>query len=137
MNKTVILMRAASGQGKSTWIKNNVPSATVCSADDFFVTHGKGTYKFDAKLLGAAHSSCLRAFEKALTACEPLVVVDNTNIRVAWYKDYVKLAKFHGYSVFQKCLKTRFVNTHGVPEEKVDQMLATFEEDNNLSHWID
>ncbi len=139
MPKQVIIMRAHSGAGKSTWIGENVPTAVVCSADHFFMGHGnaKGTYRFDPSQLGRAHKLCLDNFERALSKGEPLVVVDNTNIRVSWYKDYLKLASFHGYEVFQKCLKTRFVNAHGVPEEKVDQMIATFEEDHNLPHWID
>jgi len=128
-------MRAASGSGKSTWIKTNFPEATVCSADNFFVSHGKGQYKFNPSLLGAAHKSCLSAFEKALAAGDNVVVVDNTNIRKSWYQDYVKLATAKGYEVFQKCLTTKFQNTHGVPEEKVADMIKNFEEDLTLAHW--
>lgn len=135
MSKQVILVRGSSGAGKSTWIKTNAPTATVCSADDFFVAHGNGTYKFNPSLLGRAHKACLSKFESALSAGDELIVVDNTNIRRSWYKDYVRLAHLAGYEVFQKCLTTRFTNTHGVPEDKVEQMISTFEDDATLPHW--
>lgn len=134
--KIVILMRAPSGFGKSTWIRNNtVPDKTaVCSADDFFVARGHGKYAFDPKLL--ARKSCLDKFRAAMAANIEVIVVDNTNLRKSWYKDYVSLAKENGYKVFQKCLLTeRFVNTHGVPEKKVEQMIASFEVDDSLEHY--
>lgn len=133
----VILMRAPSGFGKSTWIKNNVPRATICSADDFFVRRGNGTYAFDSRLLGAAHKHCLQSFKDAVSRGDEIVVVDNTNLRKSWYKDYVSFAKENSIDIYQKVLKARFVNVHGVPEEKVDQMISSFEEDNDLPHWSD
>lgn len=134
-NKTVVVMRAPSGYGKSTYVKTHFPSAVVCSADDFFVSHGGGTYKFNPRLLGVAHKVCLEKFSKALSEGADLVVVDNTNIRRDWYKDYVRLATEAGYKVFQKVLTTRYTNTHGVPEDKVGQMLADFQTDDTLPHW--
>lgn len=134
---TIIIMRAWSGAGKSTWIQTWVPWATVCSADDFFVRHGNGTYKFDPRLLGVAHKTCLDSFRRAIAAGDAMIVVDNTNIRRSWYKDYVTLGREAGYQVFQKCLKTRFVNTHGVPEDKVSQMMSDFEVDTDLLEYVE
>jgi len=133
MTKQVILMRAASGSGKSTWIKTHVPQATVCSADLYF--ERSGTYQFDSALLGKAHGSCRYAFEQALARGDDLIVVDNTNLIRKHYKEYVDLAKKAGYTVFQKCLKTQFQNTHGVPDDKVAQMRASFQEDPTLPEW--
>src|SRR5690348_12592645 len=130
MTKQVIVMRAPSGFGKSTWIKTHVPTATVCSAD-FYFERG-GSYKFDPTLLGKAHGSCLWAFKEALKRGDEVVVVDNTNLIRKHYKEYVELGKAAGYKVYQKCLKTQFQNTHGVPAEKVEQMKATFQEDPHL-----
>lgn len=136
MEKTIIVLRGGPGSGKSTWIKGTLPvTAVVCSADDFFVRHGKGTYAFDARLLGRAHKECLNKFEKAISDGVDLIVVDNTNIRKSWYKDYVRFGTEHGYKVFQKCLTTRFVNTHGVPEDKVDKMISDFEVDTDLPEY--
>lgn len=133
MTKTVILMRAQSGGGKSTWIKTHVPEATVCSADLYF--ERSGSYKFDPTLLGKAHGSCRFAFERALDRGDALVVVDNTNLLRKHYKEYVDLAQKAGYTVFQKCLRTQFQNTHSVPEEKVAQMRASFQEDATLPEY--
>jgi predicted kinase len=126
-------MRAISGAGKSTWIKTHVPTATVCSADLYF--ERSGTYKFDPSLLGKAHGSCVYAFKEALARGDEMVVVDNTNLIRKHYKEYVELAKAAGYDVFQKCLKTQFVNTHGVPADKVAQMRASFQDDTTLPEY--
>lgn len=135
MTKIVVIMRAPSGAGKSTWISTHLPTATVCSADHFFVKHGGGTYKFDPTLLGRAHGSCVAAFKAALARGDAAVVVDNTNLVRKHYKEYVDLAKAAGYTVYQKCLKTQFQNTHGVPDEKVAQMRATFQDDPTLPEY--
>lgn len=135
MTKQVIIMRAPSGSGKSTWIETHVPTATVCSADFYF--ERSGTYRFDPALLGKAHGSCRYAFEAALKRGDALVVVDNTNLIRKHYKEYVDLGKTYGYEVFQKCLKTQFQNTHGVPDEKVQQMRDSFQEDTTLPEWQD
>lgn len=135
MTTKVILMRAPSGFGKSTWIKNNVPHATICSADDFFVKRGNGTYSFDARLLGVAHKHCLQAFKDAVLRGDKLVVVDNTNLRKSWYKEYVEFSKVNDVELYQKVLTERFTNVHGVPEEKVNQMISNFEEDETIPHW--
>jgi predicted kinase len=133
MTKQVIIMRAPSGAGKSTWIKTHAPTATVCSAD-FYFEHS-GSYKFDPTLLGKAHGSCVHAFKEALARGDALVVVDNTNLIRKHYKEYVELAKAAGYEVFQKCLKTQFQNAHGVPADKVAQMRASFQEDPSLTEY--
>lgn len=133
MAKQVILMRAPSGAGKSTWIKTHVPTATVCSADLYF--ERTGTYKFDPTLLGKAHGSCVWAFKEALARGDETIVVDNTNLIRKHYKEYVELGKAAGYQVFQKCLTTQFLNTHGVPAEKVAQMRESFQEDKTLEEY--
>lgn len=133
MAKIIIVMRGISGAGKSTWIKNNVPDAVVCSADLWF-SRG-GTYKFVPSQLGAAHNSCVEAFKKALADDSEVIVVDNTNLVRKHYKIYLDLASKAGYTVFQKCLKTRFVNVHGVPESKVDEMAQSFQTDNTLPEY--
>ena len=46
----VIVMQGVSGSGKSTYIKNNLPNATVVSADHFFVNAVTGVYEFNSPL---------------------------------------------------------------------------------------
>ena len=124
--KEVILTRGIPGSGKSTYIRENYPSALVCSADHFFVDK-QGVYNFNPKMLGCAHGSCKRKFEKSLLKGVPSVVVDNTNMQWKEYGPYLKLAKKHGYAI----TVVRFVvpvdvafgrNSHGVPLEVIQGM---------------
>lgn len=131
----LILMRAPSGAGKSTYIKTHLPGALVCSADAFMYDKRTGLYDFKVEKLGWAHKSCFEACEKGMRDGVPVIVIDNTNIQRKWYKNYVDLAKKLGYEVYQKCLTTQFQNVHGVPDEKVAQMRESFEEDPTLPHW--
>jgi len=132
--KRVIILRGISGAGKSTYTSRHFPGAMVCSADQYFISPD-GNYKFDPKKLGSAHGSCKRKFKKALEALEPLVVVDNTNLRRADYKDYVRLAKDHGYEVYQVVLRTQYKNVHGVPESTLERMKKNFEVDTEIPEW--
>lgn len=135
MTKTVIILRGASGSGKSTWTAKHAASGVVCSADTFMHNPKTGAYEFSPAKLGWAHKSCLAKFEDAVKRGEELVVVDNTNIKPAWYKDYVALAQSHGYQVFQKVMSGSFQNAHGVPGDKVQQMRDSFVQDTSLPHY--
>lgn len=132
-------MRAAPGSGKSTWIRNNILfnnlDAVICSADDFFVMHGHGEYKFDPTLLFAAHNQCFDRARKAMEREVPIVVIDNTNIKKRDYARYIECAKQNGYDIFQKVLTTSYGNVHGVPEDKVQSMRQAFEIDNTIKNW--
>lgn len=131
--KTLFIMRAPSGSGKSTWIKTHLPSAVVCSADSYF--YRSGTYRFVPSHLPKAHAACLASATAAMAEGHATVVIDNTNIRREWYRKYVELARDYGYEVFQVCLTTRFQNVHGVPDDKVQQMHDTFEQDDTIPKW--
>lgn len=125
--KTVYIMVGASGSGKSTWIKNNVPNALVCSADHFFYNKD-GVYNFNPTLLGVAHGDCASKFNAAMDNDEITeVVVDNTNTRLKEIRPYAMLAKQYGVNV----VFVRFTvpphicaerNSHGVPLEAVHAM---------------
>lgn len=121
MKPIVYIMRGLPGSGKSTWIRNNVPNAVVCSADHYFERNGK--YDFDPKLLPQAHEACMNNFKKAILGYEDQIVVDNTNLSAWEYEKYVEFAKQNGYQVeivnigdgglTDDELAAR--NTHGVP----------------------
>jgi len=138
-HKKLILMRAAPGSGKSTWVRDNIlskfPNAVVCSADDFFIRLGNGEYIFESSLLFAAHNQCFRRARKAMERSEMLIVIDNTNIKRRDYERYVECAKENGYMVYQKVVDGNFNNVHGVPDEKVNLMKKNFEIDDNINHW--
>lgn len=118
-------MRGVPGSGKSTYIKNNCEGAVIASADNFFMRDGE--YKFDIRLIGAAHAWCFETFVRALGVKCPLVVVDNTNVKARDMKRYVETARAAGYEVeIVKVLcdpaKAASRNVHAVPKEVVERM---------------
>jgi predicted kinase len=144
-HKTVIILRGAPGSGKSTWIRNNLPkSAKVCSADQFFIKNvlnpetgeSEERYEWDSKHIGAAHGACQAHFVSFIARGEPLIVVDNTNIKPRDYRFYVNLARREGYQVFQQVLRGTFGNLHGVPSEVVQKKRRELSVDPGLTHWV-
>lgn len=129
----VFIMRGLPGAGKTTWIRNNLPDAFICSADNYFLDE-EGIYKFDSFLISEAHESCLKRFVEILTSHEdeaekePLViVVDNTAIRAWEISPYYNLAKAFGHDVEVVHIKcdsdlAHSRNVHGVPLERVEKM---------------
>ena len=94
----VVILRGLPGAGKSHYAKQRwaLPDgswgATYCSADSYFVGPD-GVYRWDAKLLGAAHAACLRKYTEAIVSgTDPWVVVDNTNTRLWECAPYHSLA---------------------------------------------
>lgn len=124
--RKVVIMRGASGSGKSTYAKKNFPDAVVCSADAYFVDD-KGNYNFDPRKLGDAHGSCKRSFKDALDHSQPLIVVDNTNTTLRELQPYLQMAQAHGYDVEVIRVETPLDvaakrNVHGVPYDSVKKM---------------
>jgi len=157
--RNVIIMRGPSGCGKSTWIQENAPDAIVVSADHFFeheISNAEAEltrnplrkvfdenehiieYRFNPTKLGEAHASCLRKFIGLLSSGAANIVVDNTNVHLWEYENYVLLAKQAGCKVrivefrpttieqLNLCAKR---NTHKVPIEYVAKMCYEFEHD--------
>jgi predicted ABC-type ATPase len=125
MTKTVLIIRAASGAGKSTFanfIQSLYPKAVICCADDHFYDNS-GNYKFDASQLGAAHLNCKRKFEFSLDNGAECVIVANTNVESDHWKFYENYAKSKGYTVFFLILEKRHSNenVHGVPLAKLQE----------------
>ena len=132
----MFIMQGLPGSGKSTLARDLViqHNATVCSADHYFerVVDGVTHYNFNAKKLGAAHQSCRDLAEKAMIE-KRNVVIDNTNLTYKECKAYIELAKKYGYDCTIETPKTPWANnpeecatknTHGVPLEKLKEMLA-------------
>ncbi len=120
--KTVILLRACSNAGKSTfasYLQNLKGDAVVCCADDFFYQNGE--YKFNPKGLGAAHGECHRKFIEAIEAGKELVIVSNTNTAHREFQFYIDNAEDNGYMVFSVVLEKRhnWVNDHNCPEASI------------------
>ena len=135
----VVILRGISGSGKSTYVSRNLPSAEVCSADQYFIdVLGEGKeYRFDPKRLGDAHRWCMQRFIRATTHRDPLgraalVVVDNTNLQLWEFMGYVQIAQAMGYEVEIVRMDTPVHvaakrNLHGVPANKVEDMSRRFQ----------
>ena len=97
-SKTLILMRGLPGSGKSTKAKKLAgEQGLVFSTDDFFMV--KGEYAFDPKMIGEYHE---RNHERAAVAMKeekPLIIIDNTNIKLWEMRKYVESAEQYGYEV--------------------------------------
>ena len=129
----VLIMRGLPGAGKSTWIRNNLPDAIVCSADNYYLDE-EGTYEFDISSLSEAHESCLKRFTEILTINDDeilnkslIIAVDNTAIRAWEISPYFNLAKAFGHDVtvvHMKCDSdlAHSRNIHEVPLEQVEKM---------------
>jgi predicted kinase len=99
--RVAVVMRGVPGAGKSTFVASLSALApgrvTVCSSDAFFMQDGM--YNFSLAQLPEAHASCRTAFNAAVAAGRPIVVVDNTNVRVRHYHEYAATAQAAGYTV--------------------------------------
>jgi predicted kinase len=142
-SQVLIVMRGIPGAGKSTKAKSLVGEGVIHSTDT--VIERKGDYReFFSKMvetknflpLSRAHSSNLKEAIVSMKAGVSPVVVDNTNIKMNESKSYVVAALEMGFSdsnikfvdvgtggLTAEALAAR--NTHGVPLEKIEQMMAS------------
>ena len=124
----VVIMRGIPGSGKSTWVKQNYPSALVVSADQYFMVGNN--YVFRKELLPKVHDECLKNYLKALKNRTELIVVDNTNLKVFEIAPYYRLAEVFNYKVkiiYLAVDPDNGENVHGVPKEIVQQMAKGIE----------
>ena len=142
MNVKVVILRGVPGAGKSTVVRKFYANAVVCSADNYFIG-ADGRYNYDATKAGEAHSWCFKEFIRNLnqaknTADQTTIVVDNTNVRLWEYQNYVGLANLLEVPVVVievmpttlKQLKDCCVrNTHNVPQHIIASMAMSFEHD--------
>lgn len=162
---TVIVLRAVSGAGKSTFAKRlvadskciggiqedlapnmsnvvlpNAKGAYVVSTDDYFMVDGK--YKFDPKKLAQAHQATQEKFLGLVREAGSTIIVDNTNTQLWEFAWYVVTAQLYGH---RTQIATLLVdpaiayqrNTHGVPAETVFRMDRQLREDTARipPHW--
>lgn len=123
----VTIMIGLPCSGKSTWIRKNMPGATVVSADDYF-TRADGEYVFTPSNLGLAHQSCFLKFMKALLEGmeeNPDIVVDNCNTQNWERAPYVLAAQAYNADVRFVYLQTSpstccgRSNSHRVPADTI------------------
>jgi len=114
--KQLIILVGSQGSGKSTLTKNRYPDAIVASADHHMVDNKTGKYVFDKKKLGFAHTMSKKTANDGMAKGHHTIVVDNTNTSMRDAKDYVEMAKKHGY-------KVKFVHTHAPLEQMIKRQL--------------
>lgn len=116
--RTVIILRAVSGTGKSTFASVIAEPKVVCTADDHFEQDGE--YKFNVTQLGVAHTKCQQKFDEALkNPAIKNIVVANTNTKPRDFEYYAKKAEEAGVRVVYAILEKRHdnPNVHNVPDE--------------------
>lgn len=139
MKKTLILIRGASGSGKSTMAKNIIDSLNTppylselnvkhFEADQYFTKNG--TYAFDPKQLPEAHRECFESTKNALNDNETnIVIVTNTFVKKWEIKPYIDLANsMDNVDLKIWRMETQYENTHGVPQEKVEKQRNNMED---------
>ena len=123
--KVLYLFRGVSCAGKTFAAFSLVDH--VYSCDDFFMVDGE--YRFDPKLLPQAHEKCQNDVIDAMIAGVEQIAVANTFTREWEMENYFQLAAKCGYKVVSLIVENRHghENTHGVPEDKVQEMRDRFE----------
>lgn len=124
-NKKVIIIRGASGSGKSTVAQLFGGNVVICTADDYH--YEDGIYKFNPDLHVQAHKACYQKFVDALEDSETdTVVVANTNTKESDIAEYIDIAKEYGSMVFSLVVENRHGNTnvHDVPEHILDRQVS-------------
>jgi len=130
--RNLYLLRGLPGSGKST-LARFVGDAFV-EADMFFLKNGK--YEFDGSKIRDAHAWCqstvrewmqMNADTYGLEYSE--IAVSNTFTQEWEMEAYYNLAKEFNYKVFSIIVENRHdgVNSHGVPEDKLEAMKSRFE----------
>lgn len=136
MTKTLIMMRGLPGSGKSTLAKELAgEKGVVLSTDDLF-TDKDGNYNWDPALVGLNHQRNQMIADSVMEHDQPLVIIDNTNIRQGDMDPYLRMAEKYGYKV--KCVepetdwawdpeKCAEKTTHGVPLEVIQRMKNNYQ----------
>jgi len=129
--KKLLLLRGLPGSGKSSLAKSLSNATTGHVEADMYFMNGDN-YEFDPSKLKEAHQWCKDVAEGWMspeTGYLDTIIVSNTFTRAWEMKPYYELAERYGYTVFSLIVENRHggVNTHGVPEDKLEQMEDRFE----------
>lgn len=126
---SLYLIRGIPGSGKSTFATQLFLSGIVqkvTEADDYF-TQEDGSYVFDPKKLGAAHSQCQQKTREYLSLGYS-VAVSNTSTTESEVDIYAKIAERYGAQFISIIVENRHgsSNVHNVPREALERMKQRF-----------
>ena len=150
-DQRLIIMRGVSGGGKSTRAKELVGGGVIHSTDDVISSIGDYDEVFkkmidtkDFSPLAKAHQTNLKNAISSMKSGASPVIIDNTNLEPWESKNYINAALEMGFGdnnisienvgtggASAEELANR--NTHGVPLEKIKQMISKYNANKNLS----
>ena len=134
MTRNLIILKAVSGAGKTTFCDLIKGPKVVCCADDYFYDI-YGNYNFDATKLGHAHAHCRDTFDDAVESIEvENIIIANTNTKPADYAYYVNQATKAGFVITFVVLEKRHENenVHNVPLQVLERQAANIKQNLKL-----
>ena len=130
--KNLILVRGASGSGKTTFVEEFIANVSLSIAtDDFF--YNDGVYMYNRDYLAEYHQRCIKSvaseMESPSTESYCNIVVHNTFTKEWEMQAYFDLAKKYGYNVYTIIIENRHKSKsiHDVPEDVIKAQRDRFE----------
>ena len=133
----LVILRGIPGSGKSTIAKKLVEKeySHILSTDDFFI-RPNGYYDWNPKLIKEAHEWNFTRFVYSPLFAQ--IIIDNTNTTYWEIKRYVEYIHYNNIKSeitiiepgtwwkfnAEECAKR---NSHGVPKETIEKMIARWE----------
>lgn len=153
MSKLVILS-APSGTGKSTLAKDMAlalhSQGKICyilSTDNYWIQDGE--YKFNPKMLGAAHEWNFQKFknlvqEEDLLSNDITVIIDNTNLRWSEFSKYIETALLSKWDIEITKLSCPYTdeelfkrNIHNVPVETIHRQRERWQPSEHFQNQLE
>lgn len=138
MNNTAVFPRSIPGGGKSTLsnllkklCEENGLTCSIHSTDSKFYTDG--VYHFDPSKINYFHRLNFDEFCESLAKGTNLVILDNTNIVLSYFKYYVHKCKDLGYNMVDVVFHPDSIqkhferNVHQVPFANIERMANKFD----------
>ena len=128
----LILVRGLPGSGKSTFAKT---LNCIHYESDMFFLNSCGGYKYDGRLIGAAHDWCYAVTVKALRIGNT-VAVSNTFTQLWELDRYLTIPYIlDGVNIRIVEMQTQYENIHNMPKGKLTAMASRW--DKIPQEWVE